>query len=148
MTWNERYPKELQPTMDDIAEYSGGFKPIRLDLLAYFDTAYKCKPKMTYSVCSGMPGRNLKLQKSNTAFGARYPQQGAFDTMFVWSYKLDHEMMLLLPTLGKVAAEKIERAEDFMKNGRRLMMHMDTAEIVSDYKRMCAVKKAPIVPIV
>ena len=30
-----------------------------------------------------------------------------------------------------------------MKNGRWIMFRADGAEVVEDYKRMCAVKKAP-----
>ena len=133
---------DRQPTMEEIAEYSGSFKPIWTDLLAYFETAYKCKPKMAYSGCS-IPGWNLKFQKSNSAFGTWYPQPDAFDVMFIWSYKLDPEMMLLLPTLTTQMAERVQNAGDFMKNGRWLMFHADNTDIVEDYKRMCTVKKAP-----
>ena len=45
MTWNGLYPKDRQPMTEDVAEYVGGFKSIRLYLLAYFETAYKCEPK-------------------------------------------------------------------------------------------------------
>jgi len=62
--------------------------------------------------------------------------------MFTWSYKLDTEMMLILPTLTSQIAEYIEKAEDFMKNGRWIMFRADSSEIVEDYKRLCAVKKA------
>ena len=143
MTWNDLFPKDRQPSMDDIAGYSGSFEPIWRDLIMYFETAYKCKPKMTYSGCGMKPGWNVKFQKSNTAFGTWYPQPDAFDAMFTWSYKLDPEMMLLLPLLTPQMAERVEKAEDFMKNGRWIMFCADSAEVVEDYKRMCAVKKAP-----
>ena len=143
MTWNELYPKDRQPMLTDIAEYSGAFKPIWLDLLAYFENAYKCGPKMTYSGCGMKPGWNLKFQKSNTAFGTWYPLPDAFDAMFIWSYKLDPEMMLLLPTLTPQMAEHVEKAQDFMRSGRWIMFRADNEGIVEDYKRMCAVKRAP-----
>jgi len=142
MNWNELYPKELQPTMDDVADFAGGFKPVWLDLLSYFESAYKCKPKMTHSNC-GMPGWNLKFQKSSAAFGTWYPGRDAFEVMFIWSYKLDGEMTLLVPTLTSQLAEKITNAGDFMKNGRWTVFRAGDAETVEDYKRMCAVKKAP-----
>jgi hypothetical protein len=143
MTWNDLYPKDRQPIMDDIAEYVGAFKPTWLDLLTYFEEAYKCKPKMTYSSCGMKPGWNLKFQKGNANFGTWYPLPGAFDIMFVWSYALDPEMMLLLPILTPQMAGHIEKAEDFMKNGRWIMFCADSEEIAEDYKRMCAVKKMP-----
>ena len=144
MTWNDLFPKDRQPSLDDIAEYAGSFEPIWRDLNLYFETAYKCKPKLTYSGCGMKPGWNIKFQKSNTAFGTWYPLPDKFDVMFTWSYKLDTEMMLLLPTLSPQMAEHVEKAEDFMKNGRWIMFCADSSEIVEDYKRMCAVKKVPV----
>jgi len=46
MIWNEFFPKDRQPTMNDIAEYAGVFKPIWLDLLTYFEAAYKCASRV------------------------------------------------------------------------------------------------------
>ena len=140
MTWNELFPKDQPPTMDDISVFSGSFKPVWNNLLAYFETAYKCKPKMTYSGCS-IPGWNLKFQKSNAAFGTWYPQPDAFDVMFIWSYKLDPEMMLLLPTLTPQMADKVQSAGDFMKNGRWLMFHANNLDVVEDYKRESRVER-------
>ena len=144
MTWNELFPKVHQPSMEELAEYVGAFAPTWRDLLAYFETAYKCTPKMIHSGCSIMPGWNLKFQKSSATFGTWYPKQDGFDVMFIWSYKLDPDMQLLLPTLTTQMAGRVEAAEDFMKNGRWLMFSADNAEVIADYKRMCAVKKAPI----
>jgi len=143
MTWNDLFPKDRQPQMEDIAGYSGGFEPTWRELLSYFDSAYKCKPKITYSCCGLKPGWNLKFQKSTATFGTWYPQPDAFDVMFTWSYKLDPEMMLLLPVLTPQMAKQVEKAEDFMKNGRWIMFCADNRDIVEDYKRMCAVKRAP-----
>ena len=141
--WNELFPQSRQPSMDNVARYSGSFEPLWRDLVLYFETAYKCSPKMSYSCCSMKPGWNLKFQKSNTAFGTWYPQPGRFDVMFTWGYKLDEEMMLLAPLLSPQMAERVEKAEDFMKNGRWIIFCADSAQTVGDYKQMCAVKKAP-----
>jgi hypothetical protein len=53
-------------------------------------------------------------------------------------------MMLLLPTLTQFMSERIEKAGDFMKNGRWIMFRADNRDVVEDYKHMCAVKKAPV----
>ncbi|MCL2564276.1 MAG: DUF3788 domain-containing protein [Defluviitaleaceae bacterium] len=143
MTWNELFPKENQPAMHDIAEYAGTFKPHWLNLIEYFETAYKCKPKMTYSCCGMKPGWNLKFQKSNTNFGTWYPKPEGFEAMFVWSYKFDDEMRMLIPVMTSKMAEHVQKAEDFMKNGRWIMFEADNGLIIEDYKRMCAVKKVP-----
>ena len=143
MMWHDLFPQDRQPLMDDVTAYSGSFGPVWRDVISYFERAYQCKPKMTYSCCGMKPGWNLKFQKSNTAFGTWYPQPGAFDVMFTWSYKLDAEMMLLLPMLTPQMAGHVERAEDFMKNGRWVMFCADNMGIIEDYKKMCAIKKRP-----
>lgn len=61
MIWNDLFPKEHQSLMDDIYKYSGDFEPIWRDLILYFESAYKCTPKMFYSGCGMKPGWNLKF---------------------------------------------------------------------------------------
>ena len=39
MTLNELFSKDGQPSTDDITEYAGNFKPVWVDLLAYFESA-------------------------------------------------------------------------------------------------------------
>ena len=143
MTWSELFIKDRQPTMEDISGYIGTFRPTWDELLRYFETAYKCTPKLTHSGCGMKPGWNIKFQKGSAAFGTWYPQPDAFDVMFTWSYKLDPEMMLLVPSLTPYMAEKVQEAEDFMKNGRWIMFRADDAPVIEDYKRMCAVKRPP-----
>ena len=89
------------------------------------------------------PGWNLKFQKGDATFGTWYPKTNAFDVMFTWSHKFNPEMMLLLPVLTPQMAEQVEKAADFYKTGRFVMFSADSAEVVEDYKRMCAVKRAP-----
>ena len=57
MEWKDIFPSDNQPTMNEIAEYIGGeAKQLWQSLLEHMDAAYKAKPKLTYSVCSGKPG--------------------------------------------------------------------------------------------
>ena len=70
MQWKEIFPSHHQPTMDEIADYIGGdAKELWVSFLQYMETAYKAKPKLSYSVCSGKPGWNVKFQKSGQSFG-------------------------------------------------------------------------------
>lgn len=65
MQWKEIFPSHVQPSMDEIAEYIGGeAKALWLTLMEYMEAEYKVKPKLSYSVCAGKPGWNIKLQKS------------------------------------------------------------------------------------
>jgi len=143
MTWNELFPKEKQPTMEEIGDYVGTYQPIWSNVLSYFEASYQTKPKMTYSGCGMKPGWNIKFQKSGQAFGTWYPQTYGFDVMFIWSYKLDLEMMQILPDLSEYIAEKCKNAEDFMKNGRWIMFRMDNETIFEDYKKMVSIKLPP-----
>ena len=140
MKWNELFNKDNQPTMEDVAKYFGSFKSNWINLLDFFESAYKCRPKLTYSGCGMKSGWNIKFQKGSAAFGTWYPQPNAFDVMFTWSYTLNLGM-LALPYLTSYIKDKVIKADDFMKNGRWIMFHADSVKIVNDYKMMCEVKR-------
>lgn len=138
--WNELFSKDKEPTMGDIAEYVGPVKGLWLSLIEYFETAYKIKPKLTYSGCSGMPGWNIKFQKSGQAFGMWYPRQGTFYVMIIVGYKLDAQMELLLPVLGDYTADSYRKAGDYMKIGKWMMLKADSEQVFEDYKKICGLK--------
>lgn len=144
MEWHELFGATNQPTYEDIANYIGGDgKALWLSLFEYMDNAYKCKPKMTYSVCSGKPGWNVKLQKSGQTFGTLYPEIGGFSVFMVISYKLDLEMDMAKDELSPKMRELYENATDFMKAGKWFMFRIETEVDLEDYKRLCAVKLKP-----
>lgn len=143
MKWHELFPSENEPTFGDMAEYAGTVKDLWLSLIAYFETAYKAKPKLTYSGCSGMPGWNVKFQKSGQAFGTWYPHQDAFYVMIILSYKLNAEMERILPELTSYTAELYRNAGDYMKTGKWMMLKADCEEVFEDYKKIVAVKLPP-----
>jgi hypothetical protein len=143
MNWNELFPKDREPTFEDIAGYVGTVRDQWLSLIAYFETAYKARPKLTYSGCSGMPGWNIKFQKSGQAFGTWYPQQDAFYVMIVVSYRLDADMERILPELSDYTADLYRNAGDYMKIGKWMMLKADSAQVFEDYKKIAAVKLPP-----
>lgn len=59
MNWNESYPRDIKPSMNDIAEYIGEAKHLWLSLTTYIETTYQTKPKLTYSGCRMKPGWNV-----------------------------------------------------------------------------------------
>lgn len=74
MQWKELYPPDKQPTLDEISDYIGGeAKELWQSIMQYMDLAYKAKPKLSYSVCAGKPGWNVKFQKGGQSFGTFYP---------------------------------------------------------------------------
>jgi len=143
MQWNDLYPGDKQPSFDEISEYIGKIKNQWESLISWFGTSYKAKPKLTYSGCSGMPGWNVKFQKSGVGFGTWYPQKNYLNVMVIVSYKLDKEMGLLLPELSDYTAGLYSKAGDYMKVGKWMMLKADSKKIFDDYKKIVNVKLPP-----
>lgn len=143
MDWMELYPKDRQPTAEEITAFIGEGAERWTNLTEYMQTAYSAKPVYSYSGCSGKPGWNVKYKKSGQAFGTLYPEPGFFSVFLVVAYRLDNEMELLLPTLTEETAERYRQADDYMKMGKWMMFPIDTDEKLEDYKRIMAVKLKP-----
>ena len=140
MKWHELYPISTQPSMDDIASYIG--TDLWTSLTTYFESAYKAKPKISYSNCS-MPGWNVKYSKNGVAFGTLYPAEGAFDVMVIVTYKLTEKMELILPSLSEKTAELYRNAGDYMKMGKYMIFRIAEEQMLEDYKKIVAVKLQP-----
>lgn len=145
MEWKEIFPKNQEPTMQDIANYIGGdAKELWESLVEYMYKSYKVKPKLSYSVCAGKPGWNIKFQKSGQSFGTLYPEENAFSVFLVISYKLDSKMDDVLPRLSPNIAELYRQAGDYMKLGKWMMFQITDKAGVEDYKQLISVKLAPL----
>jgi hypothetical protein len=129
--------------MSDMADYIGGAKDLWLSLTSYIENTYNTRPKITYSGCGGMPGWNVKYQKSGQAFGTLYPRDGFFNVMVILSYRLDPLMEAILPSLSKETAEGYRNAGDYMKIGKYMMLRIDSKDTLEDYKNIIAVKLPP-----
>lgn len=143
MNWNELFPSDVEPSMNDIAEYIGEAKDLWLSLTTYMETAYQAKPKLSYSGCSMKPGWNIKYQKSVQCFGTLYPLVNAIDCMIIVSYKLDSIMNETLPLLSNYTADLYRSADDYMKIGKWMMLRIDSEKTLEDYKKIVAVKMPP-----
>ena len=141
MEWKDIFPSSNQPTRDEVEEYIGGeAKHLWKSLLEYMDNTYKVKPKLFYSVCSGKPGWNIKLQKSGVSFGTLYPEEGSFSIFIVISYRLKPLMESIIPKLSPAAAELYKQAGDYMKTGKWMMFQIKDFTGVEDYKLLAGVK--------
>lgn len=144
MEWNEMFTQAHQPTYDDIESYIGGKgKELWQAVFRFMEDTYKSMPKMTYSVCSGKPGWNVKFQKSGTAFGTLYPEKNQFTVFMVISYKLEQEMELAKLELSPKFRSYYESADDYMKMGRWMMFPVQSVEDFEDYKKLCHLKMKP-----
>jgi len=141
MQWKEIFPKDSQPAMEEIAEYIGGeAMMLWQSLLEYMETEYKVKPKLSYSVCSGKPGWNIKFQKSGQSFGTLYPEENSFSVFMVISYKLEPMMEAIIPKLSANTALLYKQAGDYMKVGKWIMFQIKDLAGVEDYKKLISVK--------
>lgn len=144
MEWDKLFTSLITPTYEDIENYIGGEgKLLWQSLFAFMDEKYKCKPNMTYSVCSGKPGWNVKFQKSGQSFGTLYPEMNGFSIFIVVSYKLEPEMDFIKHEFSDKMQTLYEKAEDFMKNGKYMMYRIENETDLEDYKKICLVKLKP-----
>jgi hypothetical protein len=106
----------------------------------YMKDVYNAKPKLTYSVCSGKPGWNVKFQKSGQSFGTLYPEEDSFSVFIVISYKLDPHMEDIFPKLSTGMVELYKQAGDYMKLGKWMMFRIKDENGLTDYKQLVEFK--------
>jgi len=144
MHWKEIFPPHHKPSMEEIADYiDGDARELWLELMQYMEMAYGAKPSLSYSVCSGKPGWNVKFQKSGQSFGTLYPEENAFSVFLVISYKLVPHMEDIIPGLSSKTAELYRQAGDYMKMGKWMMYQINDRTGVEDYKRLISAKLTP-----
>ncbi|NLV35737.1 MAG: DUF3788 domain-containing protein [Clostridiaceae bacterium] len=144
MEWKDMYPQINQPSFEAMAEYIGGeARGLWDSLFDYMNRAYGAKPKMSYSVCSGKPGWNVKFQRSGQSFGTLYPEEGSFSVFMVISYKHEAEMVILRNELSPEMRAQYDNAQDYMKMGRWLMFRICNKADLRDYKLLMSVKMKP-----
>jgi hypothetical protein len=144
MQWKEIFPSHTQPSMEDIANYIGGeAKLLWQSLMEYMEAKYKSKPKLSYSVCSGKPGWNIKFQKSGQSFGTLYPEENSFSVFMVISYKLDPMVQAIIPKLTENTAQLYKQAGDYMKLGKWIMFQIKDLAGLEDYKNLVSIKLPP-----
>ncbi len=144
MQWKDIFPSHHKPTMEEITDYIGGdAKELWLELMQYMESAYGAKPSMSYSVCSGKPGWNIKFQKSGQSFGTLYPEENSFSVFIVISYKLMPRMEDILQKLSGNTAELFRQAGDYMKMGKWMMFRINDKVGLEDYKNLISVKLSP-----
>jgi hypothetical protein len=144
MEWKELYPKTVQPSFEAIADYIGDEgRRLWASLFDYMSSAFNVKPKMTYSVCSGKPGWNVKFQKNGQSFGTVYPEEGFFSVFIVISYKCESEMKIVRNELSPQMRLQYDNAQDYMKMGRWMMFQISSEIGLRDYKLLMSVKMKP-----
>ena len=140
MNWNQRYPKNQQPSLGEIASFIDS--PLWGDLCAWAETSYTITPKVEHSTCSGAPGWNVKYKKGGRALCTLYPDDGAFTAMVTVGSKEAAEAELLLPTFSDYLRELYARTSAF--NGARwLMIRVTDPRVLEDVKALIRLRVAP-----
>lgn len=144
MEWSKLYDKTNQPSIKEMADYIGApDNALWNSLFSYINSAYRVKPKIAYSGCSGKPGWNVKLQKSGQSFGTLYPEEGYFTVFIVIAYTLDPVMEMVRNEFSPAMRARCDSAQDYMKLGKWMMFPVKTEEDLSDYKLLMSVKLKP-----
>ncbi len=140
MSWAERYTRDDQPSLNDIAAFIAN--PLWGELCTYLESSYGVLPRIEYSTCSGAPGWNVKYKKSGRALCTLYPDAGSFIALVTVGRKEVTEAELLLTTFSPYVQALYARVKTF--NGAAwLMIHVTDEEVLSDVKRLIALR-APL----
>lgn len=76
--------RDYEPSAQELATYlEGEAQAMWCDFTSYIETAFHAKPKLSYSVCAGKPGWNMKYKKGAKALCTLYPDKGYFTALIV-----------------------------------------------------------------
>lgn len=76
--------KTHEPSMEEIALYiEADARQIWQKMLSFIEMNFKAKPQITYSLCSGKPGWNVKYKKNGKALCTLYPEKDGFIALVV-----------------------------------------------------------------
>lgn len=129
-----------EPCFEDICSYVGGSAGLRWrGLTSHIEERYSCKPQISYSVCTGKPGWNVKYKKGGKALCTLYPESGAFTALVVLSAS-DMDIFDAVKgcyTPGVVSL--YERCKTF-NNTKWLMINVSGDDALEDVKRLLKLK--------
>ncbi len=140
MTWQERYPKTLEPSLQEIDGFIDS--PLWKDLRTYVETTYGVEPRVEHSTCSGAPGWNVKYKKSGRSLCTLYPDAGAFTALITVGAKEAPEAELLLPLCSEYLRELFARS-GALNGARWLMIRVTDARILADVKSLIRLRVMP-----
>ena len=140
MTWQERYPKAIEPSLQEIDSFIDS--PLWKDLRAYVETTYGVEPRVEHSTCSGAPGWNVKYRKSGRSLCTLYPDAGAFTALVTIGAKEAPEAELLLPLCSEYLRELCTRA-GALNGARWLMIRVSDERVLNDVKALIRLRVMP-----
>lgn len=135
--------RSATPDMHVIEDYIE--EPVKqrwLELICHIEGAYRAKPQISYSICAGKPGWNVKYKKSGKALCTLYPEPDSFIALVVLS--ADNIARFLADRAAYT--DEVNTLFDKTKlfNGTKwLMIRVSSEEVLADVKRMFELKLKP-----
>ncbi len=137
MTWQERFPKDKQPTMAEVAAYVA--TPLWGALCTLIEERYGSKPKLSYSGCSMAPGWNVKYQKKGRAICTLYPDAGSFSCLILVPERVFGRAEVLLPTCTETVQRRYWEQKPSM-GGRWLMLEVADEATLADVRELIGLR--------
>jgi len=142
MQWSELFPKDHEPTPDQIREFAN--TSLWDDLDDFLQQEYKVKPKVAYSSCAmdnGMwKGWNVKYKKSGKSLCTLYPKQGYILSLVPIGAGEMSQAQLLIPLCTQYTQNLFNRQAG---SGHKIIMlafEVESKDVLQDMKNLIALR--------
>lgn len=137
MNWAQAYPRDNQPSLE---EMSGFVKsPLWGELCLFITETYTMAPKTEYSSCSAQKGWNVKYRKGGKSLCVLYPMDGYFIALVVASEKAQVETELVISGCCEYVRGLYEKTPYF-RGSKWLMIDVKDADALRDVKALMALR--------
>lgn len=140
LKWNQLFPADRQPPMEEIDRYADN--PLWPEFRRYLKEAYGAEPQPAYSRCGLEPGWNIKFKKGGKALATVYIRPGYVTAMVSVAPRDEAAAEAALLTCTEYARELYRRTTP-SKMGRWLMLDLTSPEVLEDAKALLAVRVKP-----
>lgn len=137
MNWTELFPRTTQPDMDEIGRALQN--PLWEELNAHLQETYGVAPTITYSVCSGAPGWNVKYRKGGRALCVLYPDLDCFTCMVCIGPREQREAELLL-TACTAYTQGLYASSGGVNGTRWMMLAVTSQDVLEDAKALISTR--------
>jgi AraC family transcriptional regulator len=141
MQWNELYPKEHEPSFEQITEFADCSLLDSLD--SHVRQAFNVKPKLSYSNCAMDNGQwkgwNVKYQKSGKSLCTLYPKQGYIQALVPVGAREMDEAELLMPLCTEYTQNLFKQTKRG-KSGMSLAFIVENEDVLHDMKELIALR--------
>ena len=104
----------VTPSFEDITAYiNSPVQALWLDLTTFIQETFHAVLKITYSVCAGKPGWNVKYQKSGKSICTLYPEKNCLIALVVIKEELAALLPSAQPALHPLILEMVARVKPF-----------------------------------